>query len=343
MQLSDFEYDLPEDLIAQQPAGERSASRLLHLSHTTLKDHYFADLPALLNPGDLLVFNNTKVMPARLYGKKNSGGQLEILIERVLSDRTALAHIRASKPPKPDSLIMVGGQALRMVQRHAALFELASLDCGFDQLMAQHGHLPLPPYIRCEDNELDRERYQTVYAQHAGAVAAPTAGLHFDQPLLDALQAKGIQFTEVTLHVGAGTFQPVRVENLDQHQMHSEWLQVSQQVCTQIAQTKAQGGQVVAVGTTSVRSLETAAASGELMPYTGDTNLFIRPGYQFNVVDALITNFHLPCSTLLMLVAAFAGYENIMQAYRYAVQQEYRFFSYGDAMLLQPAKSTGSN
>lgn len=335
MQLSDFSYDLPERLIAQYPTKKRSASRLLHLVNNKIADRHFVDLPDLLNANDLLVFNNTKVMPARLYGKKDSGGQLEILIERLLSNKTALAHIRASKSPKSDSLILVDKHKLRMVKRHGALFELESLDCDFDQLMMLHGHLPLPPYIDREDGKLDEDRYQTVYAQHAGAVAAPTAGLHFDQAMLDTLAAKGIQFAEVTLHVGAGTFQPVRVENLDEHQMHSEWLKVNEQVCAQIQQTQANGGRVIAVGTTSVRSLETAARSGVLQPYTGDTTLFIRPGYRFNVVDALITNFHLPRSTLLMLVSAFAGYENILQAYQHAVRQEYRFFSYGDAMLLE--------
>ncbi len=336
MQLSDFNYHLPEALIAQYPAAQRSASRLLHLADASVTDRQFIDLPDLLHPGDLLIFNNTKVMSARMYGKKMSGGQIELLIERLLAPKRALAHIRASKSPKPDSLIKVGENTLRIIQRHGVLFEIALLDSEFEILMRTEGCLPLPPYIQRSAHALDESRYQTVYAQHAGAVAAPTAGLHFDQPLLDRLQQAGIQCAEVTLHVGAGTFQPVRVENLDEHQMHHEWLQVSKQVCEQITKTKAAGGRVVAVGTTSVRSLETAASSGELSPYVGDTNLFIRPGYRFRVVDALITNFHLPRSTLLMLVSAFAGYENTLQAYRYAVRQKYRFFSYGDAMLIEP-------
>jgi S-adenosylmethionine:tRNA ribosyltransferase-isomerase len=335
MQLSDFDYNLPKALIAQYPGAQRTASRLLQLDADGVNDRQFIDLPQLLQPKDLLVFNNTRVMKARLYGRKETGGRVEILVERVLGGQRALAHIRANKPPKPNDRLKIADQQLRMVQRKEAFFELELLGTQtFAQLMQQHGHLPLPPYISREDNEIDQERYQTVYAQHVGAVAAPTAGLHFDQAMLDTLQAQGIQKAEVTLHVGAGTFQPVRVENLDGHVMHSEWLEVSEQVCQQVAQTKANGGRVIAVGTTSVRSLETAAQGGQLKPYQGETQLFIRPGYQYQAVDLLLTNFHLPRSTLLMLVAAFAGYDEVMYAYRHAVEQAYRFFSYGDAMLL---------
>lgn len=336
MQLSDFNYSLPDELIAQHPSAERSGSRLLVLDGPSgdRADRQFADLPSLLRAGDLLVFNNTRVMKARLHGQKASGGKLEILVERLLDSNRALAHIRASKSPKPGSEILVGDARLLMQARHDTLFELFYPEGEFAALMEQQGHLPLPPYISREDGELDEERYQTVYAKEAGAVAAPTAGLHFDETMLQKLADMGVETAEVTLHVGAGTFQPVRVENLDEHQMHSEWLEVSPQVCEQIAATKARGGRVVAVGTTSVRSLETAAADGQLKPYVGDTQLFIRPGYQFNVVDVLLTNFHLPQSTLLMLVSAFSGYEAVMATYQHAVEQRYRFFSYGDAMLL---------
>ena len=337
MQLSDFDYSLPDELIAQQPPAERTASRLLQLDGTSgeLRDGRFSELPALLRDGDLLVFNNTRVMPARLHGQKGTGGQVEVLIERVLAPNRALAHVRASKSPKPGSVIRVGASELQMVGREGSLFDLCLPEGeGFHALMEAHGHMPLPPYIEREDDAQDEQRYQTVYARHTGAVAAPTAGLHFDQAMLDKLDAMGVQRAEVTLHVGAGTFQPVRVQNLDEHEMHSEWLEVSEQVCEQVAQTRARGGRVVAVGTTSVRSLETAAAGGQLKPYVGDTRLFIRPGYQYKVVDCLLTNFHLPQSTLLMLVSAFAGYENVMRAYRHAVEQRYRFFSYGDAMFL---------
>jgi len=337
MQLSDFDYQLPPELIAQRPGERRTGSRLLQLDGNSgaVTDSMFSDLPGLLQAGDLLVFNNTRVMPARLYGNKASGGRVEILIERVLQPQLALAHIRASKSPKPGTAIRVGDTELQMVARRGTLFELQLPDHqDFHALMAQQGHMPLPPYIERSDDEVDAERYQTVYAREMGAVAAPTAGLHFDEPMLERLRAMGVETAEVTLHVGAGTFQPVRVQDLDEHQMHSEWLEVGQDVCDQVAATRARGGKVVAVGTTSVRSLETAAASGELRTYTGDTRLFIRPGYRYQVVDRLLTNFHLPQSTLLMLVSAFAGYEQVMAAYRHAVQEKYRFFSYGDAMLL---------
>ena len=335
MQIAEFEFELPEELIAQYPRAERTASRLLHVEGDTLVDRTFIDLPRLLNPEDLLVFNNTRVMTARLFGRKATGGQIEILVERLIDTDRALAHIRASKSPKVGSRLWVGDVELQMVQRHGELFELA-LGAGgdFQQLMQTEGHLPLPGYIKREDAALDQERYQTVYARHLGAVAAPTAGLHFDQAMLEQIRAQGVRMAEITLHVGAGTFQPVRVEDLNQHHMHTEWLEVSDAVCQQVAETRQRGGRVIAVGTTSVRSLETAASSGTLQPYTGDTQLFIRPGYPFRVVDQLLTNFHLPRSTLLMLVSAFAGCSAIKQAYVHAVQQGYRFFSYGDAMLL---------
>ncbi len=337
MKLSDFDYDLPEALIAQAPPRERTASRLLHLRDGVPVDRRFQDLPSLLRAGDLLVFNNTRVMPARLFGRKATGGRVEILIERVLGPRRVLAHVRASKSPKPGSLIQVADRVFEVAGREEALFELILEGEGdVHALMAAHGHMPLPPYIQREDQDFDQTRYQTVYAREPGAVAAPTAGLHFDHALLDALRRQGVETAEVTLHVGAGTFQPVRVENLDAHRMHSEWLEVNEQVCEQVEQTRARGGRVVAVGTTSVRCLETAAAGGRLEPYRGETRLFIRPGYRFRVVDRLLTNFHLPKSTLLMLVAAFSGYEAVMAAYRHAVARHYRFFSYGDAMFLEP-------
>ena len=342
MQLADFDYFLPDELIAQYPSTERTASRLLHLVGDTLLDQTFVDLPALLQPEDLLVFNNTQVMQARLYGHKASGGRVEILVERLLGANRALAHIRASQSPKPGTELIVADTRLRMLQRQGELFELEIVDGGsFQQLMQAQGHLPLPGYIQREDTVLDQARYQTVYARCPGAVAAPTAGLHFDETLLERLRRQGIRMAEVTLHVGAGTFQPVRVDDLDRHQMHAEWLEVSAAVCQQVAETRARGGRVIAVGTTSVRSLETAAQDGQLRPYTGDTQLFIRPGYTFRVVDRLLTNFHLPRSTLLMLVSAFAGTVAIRRAYAHAIQQRYRFFSYGDAMLLNRTAAAG--
>jgi S-adenosylmethionine:tRNA ribosyltransferase-isomerase len=277
-------------------------------------------------------------MAARLHGQKSTGGKVEILIERVIEPTRCLAHVRASKSPKVGSTLLVEDAQIIMVARHDNLFELQLDSAGdFYQLMESHGHMPLPPYIDRDDGADDEERYQTVFAKEMGAVAAPTAGLHFDDAMLQSLTDMGVEQAEVTLHVGAGTFQPVKTENLDEHIMHSEWLSVSDETVEKIKACKARGGRVVAVGTTSVRSLETAAKDGELKPYQGDTRLFIRPGYQFQVVDLLLTNFHLPQSTLLMLVSAFAGYENIMRAYRHAVEQRYRFFSYGDAMLLERA------
>jgi S-adenosylmethionine:tRNA ribosyltransferase-isomerase len=338
MRLSDFDYELPDELIAQHPAEQRSLSRMLHVdgANGEIADRQFLDLPSLLRAGDLLVFNNTRVMAARLHGQKDTGGKVEILVERVIEPIRCLAHVRASKSPKVGSTLLVEDALINMVARHDNLFELQLKSAGdFYQLMESHGHMPLPPYIDRDDGADDEERYQTVFAKEMGAVAAPTAGLHFDDAMLNTLSEMGLDQAEVTLHVGAGTFQPVKTENLDEHIMHSEWLSVSDETVEKIKACKARGGRVVAVGTTSVRSLETAAKEGELKPYQGDTRLFIRPGYQFQVVDLLLTNFHLPQSTLLMLVSAFAGYENIMRAYRHAVEQRYRFFSYGDAMLLE--------
>jgi len=327
-------------LIAQHPAEQRSLSRMLHVDGVSgeIADRQFLDLPSLLRAGDLLVFNNTRVMAARLHGQKDTGGKVEILIERVIEPTRCLAHVRASKSPKVGSALLVEDAQITMVARHDNLFKLQLESAGdFYQLMESHGHMPLPPYIDRDDGADDEKRYQTVFAKEMGAVAAPTAGLHFDDAMLNILSEMGVDQAEVTLHVGAGTFQPVKTENLDEHIMHSEWLSVSDETVQKIKACKARGGRVVAVGTTSVRSLETAAKEGELKPYQGDTRLFIRPGYQFQVVDLLLTNFHLPQSTLLMLVSAFAGYENIMRAYRHAVKQRYRFFSYGDAMLLERA------
>ncbi|MCB1723661.1 MAG: tRNA preQ1(34) S-adenosylmethionine ribosyltransferase-isomerase QueA [Gammaproteobacteria bacterium] len=336
MRLSDFRYELPECQIAQRPLERRGDSRLLFLpAQGAVEDRVFASLLDLVRPGDLLVFNDTRVVPARLLGNKDSGGRVEILVERVTADDEALAHIRASKPPRSGGRLMVGDAPIEVVGRDDDLYLLRTQGGSFAELMRRYGHVPLPPYIRRVDDPHDAERYQTVYAQRPGAVAAPTAGLHFDRDMLDRLEAAGIERATVTLHVGAGTFQPVRVDDLDQHRMHSEWLEVGQDAVDAVARARERGGRVVAVGTTSVRSLEAAAAAGELTAFRGDTRLFIRPGYRFRVVDALLTNFHLPESTLLMLVCAFAGYARTMAAYRHAVAHGYRFFSYGDAMLAE--------
>ena len=337
MKRTEFNYQLPPGLIAQRPLEQRSASRLLCLDRQSggLNDRQFKDLPSLLEPGDLLVFNNTKVIPARLFGHKTSGGRVEILVERLLNTQECLAQVRASKSPKPGAeLVLDDGSQLRVLARQDGFFQLQSIGTGLMDLLQRLGHMPLPPYIAREDNDADRRRYQTVFAESPGAVAAPTAGLHFDRALLDQLSDSGIESTTVTLHVGAGTFQPVRVDNIEDHQMHAEWLEVSRSACEAITAAKTRSGRVVAVGTTAVRSLETAAQGGSLAPYSGDSSIFIYPPYRFRVVDALVTNFHLPESTLLMLVSAFAGREKILAAYRHAVEQEYRFFSYGDAMLL---------
>lgn len=337
MKRTDFHYELPQELIAQRPLDQRSASRLLCLGRLSgqLSDRQFNELPTLLDAGDLLVFNNTRVIPARLFGTKASGGRVEVLVERLLSRSECLAQVRASKSPKPGGiLILEDGSELRVLQRQEGFFHLQSVNADLMDLLQVLGHMPLPPYIAREDNDADRQRYQTVYAETPGAVAAPTAGLHFDRDLLDRLKDAGVQSTTVTLHVGAGTFQPVRVEHVEDHQMHAEWLEVSRAACDAIAAAKARGNRVIAVGTTAVRSLETAAQSGSLEPYSGDSRIFIYPPYRFRVVDAMITNFHLPESTLLMLVSAFAGHDQTMTAYRHAVAEAYRFFSYGDAMFI---------
>ncbi|WP_144947121.1 tRNA preQ1(34) S-adenosylmethionine ribosyltransferase-isomerase QueA [Pseudomonas oryzihabitans] len=336
MHVADFHFDLPESLIARHPLAERRGSRLLVLDGPSgeLSHRHFADLLGYLRPGDLMVFNDTRVIPARLFGQKASGGKLEILVERVLDEERVLAHVRSSKSPKPGSRILIdGGAEAEMVARHEALFELKFAEPVLP-LLERVGHMPLPPYIDRPDEAEDRERYQTVYARNAGAVAAPTAGLHFDEPLLEAIRAKGVATAFVTLHVGAGTFQPVRVERIEDHHMHREWLQVDQAVVDAVAACRAQGGRVIAVGTTSVRSLESAARDGELKAFAGETDIFLYPGRPFHVVDALVTNFHLPESTLLMLVSAFAGYRETMAAYATAVAEGYRFFSYGDAMFI---------
>lgn len=336
MQVADFFFQLPDALIARHPLAERRASRLLVLEGETgkLSHRNFADLLDHVRPGDLMVFNNTRVIPARLFGQKASGGKLEILVERVVGNRSVLAHVRSSKSPKAGSKILLdGGGEAEMIARHDALFEL-EFDEDVLPLLERIGHIPLPPYIDRPDAAADRERYQTVYAQRAGAVAAPTAGLHFDEALLQTLRESGVETAYVTLHVGAGTFQPVRVERIEEHHMHREWLEVGQDVVDAVAACRSRGGRVIAVGTTSVRSLETAARDGELKPFSGDTDIFIYPGKSFHVVDALVTNFHLPESTLLMLVSAFAGYPETMAAYAEAVAQRYRFFSYGDAMFI---------
>jgi S-adenosylmethionine:tRNA ribosyltransferase-isomerase len=338
MKKSDFNYHLPESLIAQKPLAERTASRLLHLDRASgaIKDNQFSNFLDLLNANDLVVFNDTKVIPARLYGHKASGGKIEILIERIEGDRQALAHIKASKSPKPDSLLNLDGGAIcRVIERENDLFRLQfETEQTLLDLLADIGHIPLPPYIERADDSDDLERYQTVFAKQAGAVAAPTAGLHFDQAALDKLEAKGIAKAFVTLHVGSGTFQPVRADDLADHVMHKEFYQVSQATVDAVQQARARGGRVVAIGTTAVRALESASRCGSLQAGFGDTDLFITPGYEFKSVDAMLTNFHLPESTLLMLISAFAGYDAVMQAYQHAIQQQYRFFSYGDAMVI---------
>jgi len=343
MRVADFSFELPEELIARYPKADRSASRLMSLNgdNGVIEDETFTDLIGHIAPGDLLVFNNTRVIPARLFGQKASGGKLEVLVERLLDENRVLAHIRCSKSPKPGSEILLEGEVkATMVARHDALFELEfhgekSVLTVLDEI----GHMPLPPYIDRPDEDSDRERYQTVYNEKPGAVAAPTAGLHFDNEMMAQLKAKGVNFAFVTLHVGAGTFQPVKVDEIADHIMHAEYIEVPTEVVEQINQTKASGGKVIAVGTTSVRSLESAAKiakdqNKEFGEYYGDTDIFITPGYEFQIVDALVTNFHLSESTLLMLVSAFSGYDNIIAAYKHAVAEQYRFFSYGDAMFL---------
>jgi S-adenosylmethionine:tRNA ribosyltransferase-isomerase len=333
LSLDDFDYTLPGELIAQQPARERSASRLLHASGRPLADRVFAELPGLLSPGDLLVLNDTRVIKARLLGHKASGGKVEALVERVLGDREALVQIRASKPPAAGTrLVLEHALAAEVVSREDDLYRLRfDADASLPELLERHGRVPLPPYITHPAGTEDESRYQTVYAREPGAVAAPTAGLHFDEALLARLRERGIGTAWLTLHVGAGTFQPVRVKNLDEHRMHSELYSIPRQTLDSLGATRSRGGKVIAVGTTAVRALESAAATGNP---AGETRLFIRPGHRFQAVDRLVTNFHLPKSTLLMLVCAFAGTQDVLAAYRHAVARRYRFFSYGDAMLV---------
>lgn len=341
MRKQDFDYLLPPELIAQAPLPERSASRLLVAGPAPdqVVDSQMRALPEWLRAGDLLVFNDTRVWPARLNGRKDSGGAVELLLERLVAPDRGWFHLGVSKKPKPGARIEVAADCqFEVIERDGPLFLLRSI--GTDDvptLLARHGHVPLPPYIDRADTAGDRERYQTVFARDSGSAAAPTAGLHFDEPLLAALAARGVGFDYVTLHVGAGTFQNLREDELDKVVLHREWCRVSPALVSRVAATKAAGGRVIAVGTTATRTLETAAASGVLAPFEGDTQLFIRPGYRFKVIDGLVTNFHLPQSSLLMLVCALTGVERVLAAYRHAVAQRYRFFSYGDACLLWPA------
>ena len=340
MNLSDFDYHLPDELIARYPTEQRTASRLLALDKTNgeVLHHQFTDLIDELQPNDLLVFNNTRVIPARLFGEKASGGKVEVMIERITSGSRGIAQIRASKSPKPDTIIhLEQGLSLRVIDRIDDMFLIESNDeASLSMVLQAVGHMPLPPYIDREDENLDRERYQTVYSSREGAVAAPTAGLHFDQVMLSKLREKGVNFTYVTLHVGAGTYQPVRESYIPDHKMHAEYVEVSADVCNDIRMAQAVGGRVIAIGTTAVRSVETASVElGWIEPYYGDTEIFIYPGYKFKTVDAMLTNFHLPQSSLIMLVSAFAGRENTLSAYQLAITEQYRFFSYGDAMFIR--------
>jgi S-adenosylmethionine:tRNA ribosyltransferase-isomerase len=341
MRTEDFDFNLPDSLIAQHPTNQRNASRLLHLQGNSgqLNDRLFVDLPDFLTAGDLLIFNDTRVIKARLFGQKASGGAVEMLVERVLDTQHVLAHIRASRAPKAGSKLQLAGAfGAEIIGRDDDLFHVKFLSkISVLDLLEQHGALPLPPYITHMAEAEDDERYQTVYAKHAGAVAAPTAGLHFDEAMLSTLKAKGVNIAYVTLHVGAGTFQPVRVDNIEDHKMHSEIYNIPANTAEAIVATKRAGGKVIAIGTTSLRALESAAQHGALKQGQGETNIFITPGFSFKIVDKLITNFHLPKSTLLMLVSAFAGFEPIKNAYVHAVKQQYRFFSYGDAMLIEKA------
>ncbi len=340
MQRTDFSFHLPSDLIAQHPLKSRTDSRLLVITCGEFEDRHFVDFPSLLAPGDLLVFNDTRVMPARLFGHKASGGQIEILVERVLDDKRVLAQVRASRSPKNGARIYLDNDVNLIVLRRVENFFELQFERPVYEILQAIGHIPLPPYIGRADTAIDSRRYQTVYAQEIGAVAAPTAGLHFDEAMLERIEAMGVESAFVTLHVGAGTFAPVRVDDIRQHTMHSERLHVSAEVCEQVKATRARGGRVIAVGTTSVRALETASAEGVIKPYEGETRLFITPGYRFVSVDALLTNFHLPESTLLMLVCAFAGQSLVLAAYRHAVAQQYRFFSYGDAMFINQTSTS---
>lgn len=339
MRTLDFNFYLPEHLIAQHPTAERTASRMLHVNGTNgnLTDEAFLDFSNFLNAGDLLVFNDTRVIKARLFGQKHTGGNVEVLVERIINPHVVYAHVRASRAPKVGSLIKLSGAFdVEIIARHDDLFELHFVsDYSVLELLELHGALPLPPYITHEATPQDEERYQTVYSKNLGAVAAPTAGLHFNEAMLDTLKQKGINIAYVTLHVGAGTFQPVRVDNIHEHKMHSELYNIPQATIDMITATKQSGGKVTAVGTTAMRALESAAQGDMLSAGEGETSIFITPGYKFKVVDRLFTNFHLPKSTLLMLVSAFGGFDHIKKAYAHAIQQEYRFFSYGDAMLIE--------
>jgi S-adenosylmethionine:tRNA ribosyltransferase-isomerase len=345
MRLSDFDYLLPPELIAQFPAAERSASRLLHVDGAVLTDRLFADLPDLVKPGDVLVFNDTRVIKARLFGQKSTGGQVEILVERMQGEDEALAFLRASKTPRPGSRIRIAkGIEFEVLGRHDDLFRVrCHAGAPLLEVLEQHGRLPLPPYISHAPDQTDEARYQTVYADQPGAVAAPTAGLHFDAAMLARLDAMGVKRATVTLHVGAGTFQPVRAENIAEHKMHSERFLIPAATVAAIDEAKTKGGRVMAVGTTSLRALESATRGGQLQAGEGDTNLFITPGYRFQVVERLLTNFHLPKSTLLMLVSAFGGHDKLRAAYAHAVAQRYRFFSYGDAMLIERSDLIGGS
>lgn len=341
MQLSDFDFNLPERLIAHYPAEQRRQSRLLCLDTETssITHRGFADLLSLVTERDLLVFNDTRVIPARLFAHKTSGGRVEVMVERMMEDNKVLAQLKASKSPKPGTLLTIDGTelaAIEVIGRQGDFYILQFEDgIAPEEVFVEHGHMPLPPYIKREGEAFDEERYQTVYARENGAVAAPTAGLHFDEQMLAELAEKGVDTAYLTLHVGAGTFQPVRVDTIEEHKMHTELIDVGAEVCAKVAACRARGGRVIAVGTTTVRSLESAAAGGELLPTRGETDIFIYPGYEFKVVDALITNFHLPQSTLLMLVSAFCSRDMLMETYKQAVENDYRFYSYGDAMLLE--------
>ena len=336
MDRSEFHYDLPGELIAQQPLPERSASRLLALHGDSIEDRRFSELPELLRSGDLVVLNDTRVIRARLHGRKPTGGQVEVLLERISGAKTATAQIRASRSPRDGTeLALANGASARVEGREGVLFRL-QFNTDIEPLLEAHGEVPLPPYIHRSAGAEDQARYQTVYARESGSVAAPTAGLHFDADLLDALAERGVETAYLTLHVGIGTFAPVRTRRIENHSLHGEWCRVSDDLCARIRRARQRGGRIVAAGTTTVRALESAARDGDLEPMEGETSLFIRPGFRFRAVDTLITNFHLPESSLLMLVCAFAGRKRVLAAYRHAVAHRYRFFSYGDAMLVQP-------
>jgi S-adenosylmethionine:tRNA ribosyltransferase-isomerase len=335
MKLSEFDFELPKSLIAQQPSANRTDSRLLVLKDNFINSTFF-QLGDFLKPNDLLILNDTKVIPARLFGQKDSGGKVEVLIERIVSDHEAFAMIKASRSPKIGSYIILENKVrLKICDKNAGIYSVSFESDSVLKVLNEVGHIPLPPYIDREDVKEDTNRYQTVYAQNNGAVAAPTAGLHFDESLLSSLKEQGIDHTFLTLHVGAGTFQPVKVENIENHKMHSEYYEISQEAVDKIVKTKAMGGRIIAVGTTAVRTLESIALNGELSSQKGETDIFIYPGFEFRIVDVLITNFHLPKSSLLMLVSAFIGFEKMLQSYQYAIKEKYRFFSYGDAMLLE--------